>query len=105
MAVYFCPHCKTRSNFDRRFSEGHRGAQFEAHVCQNCDGCVFVFGTEIVYPVVRTDAAPALPDPVREDFGEALRSLNGGNAKSAVIMTRSALQVATREQGAKGNSL
>jgi hypothetical protein len=59
----------------------------------------------IIYSSVRSEASLDLPVDVRENFGEALRSLNAKNPKAAVMMVRSALQAATRQQGAKGGSL
>ena len=51
------------------------------------------------------EAEPDIPADIRDDFNEALRSFNGNNAKAAVIMTRSALQGATRQQGSEGKTL
>ncbi len=67
--------------------------------------CVFAIGNKIVFPAIRMEAEADIPTDIRDDFNEALRSLNGNNAKAAVIMTRSALQGAARQQGAEGKTL
>ena len=102
MAAHFCPHCKVYANFRPVGAAGHN-VTGESHFiwsCANCSGGVFVIGDKIVYPTIRTEASADIPTEIRDDFNEALRSLNGNNAKAAVIMTRSALQGATRQQRA-----
>ena len=68
--------------------------------CANCYGRVFAIADKILFPIIRMEAEPYIPTDIRVDFNEALRSLNGNNAKAAVIMTRSALQGAAGQQGA-----
>jgi hypothetical protein len=88
--------------------KGSIGAGGKSHylwICSNCNNAVYAIEDEIIYPSTRTDASPDLPPEVRENFNEALSSLNANNPKAAVLMTRSALQAATREQGATGASL
>jgi len=54
---------------------------------------------------VRSDAPQEYPDDVRENFDEALRSLNASNPRACVVMTRSSMQAATRQLQAKGGNL
>jgi Domain of unknown function (DUF4145) len=105
MAAYFCPHWKSNSNFRANFSQVYAAARHEVQVCDHCSLAAFFLDGVIVFPKLRTEASADLPQDFRDDFNEALRSLNGGNGKSAIIMTRSALQAATREQKASGNTL
>jgi hypothetical protein len=104
--AYFCPHCKVYSTFDNRGPNVAVGGQLHAiWLCNACGGGVFALGDRITYPEVRSDAPEEYPEVVRENYAEALRSLNGNNPKAAVIMARSALQAATRQHGAKGANL
>ena len=107
MAAHFCPHCKVYANFGQVAAAVHKvtGGSHFIWSCANCSGGVFVIGDKIVFPTIRMEAEPDIPTDIRDDFNEALRSLNGNNAKAAVIMTRSALQGATRQQEAQGKTL
>ena len=105
MAAYFCPHCKVKSTFAQKAVVSGHGENFYVWQCHDCERIVFVVEGKIVFPDVRSEASADLPDEVRENFNEALRSLNVGNPKSAVIMTRTALQAATRQHGAAGKDL
>jgi len=111
MAAYYCPHCKVKAMFANMGpNKGWGGRIHSIWTCHNCDGIVYASAaTEPddveIYPSLRSDAPEEYPDDVRENFGEALRSINGSNPKAAVIMARSALQAATREHGATGNNL
>ena len=112
MAAHFCPHCKVNATFA---DQGPNNIGWRDHVhkiwkCNNCGGIIYAqVRTEPhdlqLYPSVRSEAPDEYPPEVRDNFGEALRSLNGNNPKAAVIMARSALQAAMREQGAKGKTL
>ncbi|MCH7579847.1 MAG: DUF4145 domain-containing protein [Chloroflexi bacterium] len=112
MAAYFCPHCKIHATFK---SQGPEKVNWENQLhqiwrCNNCFGVVYVrVRTEPddleFYPSLRSEARDEYPPEVRDNFGEALRSLNGNNPKAAVVMTRSALQAAMRQQDAKGKTL
>lgn len=120
MAAYFCPHCKVRSVFAGVTTEGVEWDN-TSHLlmrCQNCEGIVYArFPFEVLpdggkrsdppifYPEIRSEAPEDYPLDVRENFSEALRSLNVNNPRAAVIMTRSALQAAMREHEARGGSL
>ena len=108
MAAHLCPHCKVYADFRQVGTTVHYIVPGGSHFiwsCANCSGGVFVIGDKIVYPTIRTEASADIPTEIRDDFNEALRSLNGNNAKAAVIMTRSALQGATRQQRAQGKTL
>ena len=114
MAAYFCPHCKVKATFaERGPSQPRVQWRDRTHyiwTCNNCEGVVYAtVGPEsndvVIYPSLRSDAPEEYPHDVRDNFTEAIRSINGDNPKSAVIMARSALQAATREQGATGKNL
>ncbi|MHB8377134.1 MAG: DUF4145 domain-containing protein [Dehalococcoidia bacterium] len=109
MAAHFCPHCLARTNFGNAGPNiGWNGRTHSLWVCQNCQGVVYVSSLENdfqYYPSVKTEAPDELPQTVREDYNEAIRSMNANNPKSAVIMCRAALQAAMREQGANGENL
>ena len=112
MAGYFCPHCKIHATFG---NQGPQSVNWEgyAHQIWRCDNCTGVVYARVrtepndleLYPNLRSEAPEEYPPEVRDNFGEALRSLNGNNPKAAVVMTRSALQAAMREQNAKGKTL
>jgi len=59
----------------------------------------------VIYPFVRSEAPEEYPEGVRENFAEAIRSLNNNNPKACVVMTRSAMQAATRQLKAKRSNL
>lgn len=120
MAAYFCPHCKVRSVFGGVTKDGVEWANMRHLLmrCQNCEGVVYSripfevlpdggkrSGPPIFYPEIRSEAPEDYPLDVRENFSEALRSLNVNNPRAAVVMTRSALQAAMREHEAKGANL
>src|SRR6266849_3760204 len=103
MPALLCPNCLANSNVRIVWNAGFRGSLYWVRQCDHCQG--FTYGsspdgvgvaidtqTDIHHQVVRHAASVEYPDPMREDFSEAPRSLNGGNTKAAVIMTRSALQ-------------
>jgi hypothetical protein len=80
----------------------------------NCSNCILFedwgeasegHTSRIVYPQVRSNAASDYPEAVRENYVEAQRSLFVQNYKSCVVMTRIALQAATRDKQAKGKNL
>ena len=103
MAAHFCPHCKVYADFRAIAADGP--TRHSIWLCANCSKRVFAIGNEIVFPTIRMEAEADIPTDIRDDFNEALRSLNVNNAKAAVIMTRSALQGAARQQGAEGKTL
>ena len=105
MAAHFCPHCKVHAVFCPLLPTENLAPGHFIRSCVNCHERVFAIGDKIVFPTIRTEAEPDIPTDIRGDFNEALSSLNGNNAKAAVIMTRSALQGATRQQGAQGKTL
>lgn len=112
MTGILCPHCgtKTRLEVQARFQQGRH--HYCIRQCIECNEVVYATSDQdtlddpfTMYPTLRADAAPEYPDNVRENFTEAIRSINGANYKAAVIMTRSALQAATRALGASGKDL
>jgi len=106
MPAYFCPNCKVYSTFSNRGpNEVLQGQKHAVWSCDLCQHGVFALGDQIIYPEIRSEAPEEYPEVVRENYAEALRSLNGNNPKAAVIMARSALQAATRQHGAKGANL
>jgi hypothetical protein len=111
MPAYFCPHCKITATFvSHGPNVGWNGRIHNVWGCNNCQGVVYA-QTEAagqlseMYPHVRSDAPPELPDDVRENLAEGIRSLNVNNPKAAVIMIRSALQASMRDKGAMGANL
>lgn len=106
MTAYFCPHCKINSTFSNLGPNATpAGEHHTVWACDTCGRGVFVLSHRIVYPEVRSEAPEEYPEAVRENYSEALRSVNSNNPKAAVIVARSALQAATREHGAKGDNL
>jgi hypothetical protein len=106
MTAYFCPHCKVYATFaDKGPNLVASGAKYAIWTCLRCGGGIFALNDRITFPEVRSEAPEEYPQAVRDNFAEALRSVNGNNPKAAVIMARSALQAATREHGAKGDNL
>jgi hypothetical protein len=109
MPAYFCPHCKVMATFtDQGPRVGWAERVHTLCVCANCGGVVYAMiapkGVEI-WPTLRSEAPEELPEVVRENLSEAIRSVNANNPRAAVVMARSALQAATREQGAQGRNL
>jgi HEPN domain-containing protein len=117
VAAMFCPNCRAISNMRQVCGVNWSGTNVGLLVCDNCTGYAYAKSpasvqlgadpdqTEILYPIVRQVAPAEYPEAVRDEFTEALRSLNGGNYKAAVVMTRGALQAATRALQAKGSNL
>jgi len=111
MSAYFCPHCKVMATFE----SGGPGWTWNnrAHFvwrCHNCNGLVYAMveaqtAEAEIWPSLRSEAPEELPEVVRDNLSEAIRSVNANNPRAAVVMTRSALQAATREQGAQGKNL
>ena len=111
MAAHFCPHCKVMATFGDQGPNASWEMRYHSiWVCSNCSGVVYARRSletnEVeIWPSLRSQAPEELPEPVRENFSEALRSVNANNPRAAVVMTRSALQAAAREQGAEGKNL
>jgi hypothetical protein len=111
MSAYFCPHCKVMATFE----SGGPGWTWNnrAHFvwrCHNCNGLVYAMveaqtAEAEIWPSLRSEAPEELPEVVRDNLSEAIRSVNANSPRAAVVMTRSALQAATREQGAQGKNL
>jgi hypothetical protein len=124
LAVHFieCPFCRERGNFSfehraskKRSTDG-KELHFDTLKCQNCTGYVMAFWSaarsgmihdSIVFPTptVVTRAPDEWPQDVGANWVEAHRSLFGENWRAAVMMARSALQAAMRQQGATGKTL
>lgn len=116
MPAFHCPNCLVKSNIRTVWGQQFAARHYAVFQCDNCAGFTYASApvgitpgsdsqTDVHYPVVRHAAPADYPDAVREEFSEALRSLNTGNPKAAVMMTRSALQAATRALQANGANL
>jgi hypothetical protein len=107
MSVFLCPHCSVRSTF--AWSYHNKSTRIGVALCHNCRAEPYITVDNgivtILYPQAREEEPSQYPDDVRNNYAEAVRSLMVNNFKSCVIMIRSALQAATRQQGAKGSSL
>jgi hypothetical protein len=107
--AYLCPFCHVRATFTDHASVNSDQGQHHLLSCNNCQNVLYATGNPgafvFVFPETRETASEDYPEDVRDNLTEALRSLMVGNYKACVIMTRGALQSATRELGAKGKSL
>jgi hypothetical protein len=119
MPAFLCPHCKVRATFkDEGPGARWKNADHTIWRCNNCEGVVYaqdtfrhdpegrtIYTGVRIYPFIRSEAPEEYPEDVRENFAEAIRSLNSANPRACVVMTRSAMQAATRGLEAKGSNL
>jgi hypothetical protein len=113
MPVFTCAHCKARTTHDNHgpgISSERDGRFHSLFLCVECKGVAWgswstTTDLRMEAPLPREGAAPELPDNVRISFAEAIGALNGGLWRSAVIMSRSAIQAAVRGHGATGTTL
>src|SRR5438874_1595758 len=100
-----CPWCAVVTRFDQHaFIDGlleDDGEQVNVGIyrCQNCKKIVYAKSEgdkrwikEVLHPTMQYGSFQEYPDDVRDNFEEAVRSINSRNYKSSVMMTRSALQ-------------
>ncbi len=117
MASRRCPHCRKEAaynpdnNTTRMFSREPR-TQVRLDTCQNDQcGCatVLIFdndGTPLdMFPTLEDSPGENLPQDVTFAFSEALKALNEGIWNGCVIMCSRALDEATKQLKADGDSL
>ena len=120
-----CPFCMESGNFETAFhaekkkSNSQKKLNFDTLKCGNCSGYVMVlwsatehgFGRGLhdyrVLPrPLKLDKYPDhWPDPIGRYWLQAKRNLMDENWDAAILMARSALQAALRDQGASGKNL
>ena len=120
-----CPFCMESGNFETAFHaeknkpNSEKKLNFDTLKCGNCTGYVMVLwsATErgngrglhdyrvLPWPLKLEKYPEYWPDAVGRFWLQAKRSLSGENWDAAIVMARSALQGALRDQGASGNNL
>ena len=115
-----CPFCMERDNFETAFHAEKRKANsdkklnFDTLECGNCSGYVMVlwsasehaFGNRLhgyrvlPWPLTLENYPDYWPETVGRYWLQAKRNLAGENWDAAIVMARSALQAALRDQGA-----
>ncbi len=119
-----CPFCMERGNFkvahhaEKKKPNGAKRLNFDTLECGSCKGYVLCLWSASSQTYSGIHAYRVLPWPIRvenhpkhwpEDVGrfwvQAHRSLTDENWDAAVVMARSALQAALREQKAVGANL
>ena len=115
-----CPFCNERGNFGLAFRaqkkqpNEQKVLNFDTLKCGNCASFVQVFwsGSHDLHdyraqpwPLHIERAPEHFPEAVGRFWLQAKRNLKDRNADAAAVMARSALQIALREQEAKGANL
>lgn len=120
-----CPFCDERGNFEtehhaeKKKANSRKKLNFDTLKCGSCSGYVMVlwsasespFGGELhdlrvlPWPLKIERHPEEWPKDVGRFWLQAKRSLNGENWDAAVVMARSSLQAALRNQGATGSNL
>lgn len=120
-----CPFCEESGNFslehrsEKRKPNGNKVLNFDTYKCGSCSSFVMVlwsvseFGPSqgmYDYRVLPrslkiTNAPDYMPDQVGRNWLQAQKSLETESWDAAVIMARTAMQAALREQQAKGKNL
>jgi len=121
-----CPFCFEKGNFSTAFHaekkkpNSSKKLNFDTLKCENCSGYVMVlwssnehaFGPSAVHSYkvlpwpLRIDSAPEhWPEEVQRYWIQAQRNLRDENWDATVLMARSALQVALRDNQAQGKTL
>lgn len=126
LAVYqiSCPFCLEKGNFSRSFHaekkkpNSSKVLNFDTLQCGNCAGYVMVlwsategYGSRrhdyrvLPWPLRFERFPEHWPEPVGRYWLQAKRNLGDENWDAAALMARSALQVALRDNDAKGKTL
>lgn len=128
LAIYqiTCPFCMEQGNFETVFhaekkkSNSRKKLNFDTLECGNCAGYVLViwsasestYGMEglhnyevLPWPIKLDKYPEHWPEPVGRYWLQAKRNIQNENWDAAAVMARSALQVALRDNNAKGNNL
>ncbi len=115
-----CPFCSEKGNFElayraqKKQPNERKTLNFDTYKCGNCAGFVQVFwsATRDIHDFraqpwpLRLESAPEhFPASVGRYWLQAKRNLRDKNADAAVVMARSAMQLALREHGATGANL
>src|SRR5690348_7763121 len=94
-----CPHCNVGSNWKLQTTMGEcvsaNDLQVSIWKCEVCDKCIVMEGapndytkSDVLYPQGREESPQDYPAEVKDNYAEAVRSLNGANYKACVMMTR-----------------
>jgi len=115
-----CPFCLETGNFalafhaEKKKPNGSKKLNFDTLECGNCKGYVMCFWSAgdglyfyhvLPWPIRVEKYPEEWPSNVGRYWLQAKRSLTDGNWDAAVVMARSALQVALRDQKAQGENL
>lgn len=118
-----CPFCLEKGNFktvfhaEKKKANSSKQLNFDTLECGNCKGYVMalwsageysggLYNYKVLPWPLHIDSFPQhWPDDVGRYWLQAKRSLKDENWDAAALMARSALQVALRDQKAKGKSL
>ena len=130
-----CPHCKTRSRFDRLFPYGNNKFNDEngfhyIDQCQECNGIVYSIcnvdlyapmvktaanaGVVLIgetpseifsYPFVKMNPPISISDSFEKSFVEGVKCLNVSAPFASVVMFRKCLQIIAEDKGATGGTL
>ena len=119
-----CPFCHEKGNFkishhaEKKKANDRKQLNFDTLECGNCKGYVMVLWSAsgdfggglhdyrvLPWPLDYTDYPDEWPDEVGRFWLQAKRSLLSENYDACVVMARSALQVALRDNKAEGKNL
>ena len=120
-----CPFCMEKGNFETVFHaekkkpNSNKKLNFDTLECGNCKGYVMVLwsATEhgfgrglhdyrvLPWPLNYDRYPEHWPDAIGRYWLQAKRNIRDENWDAAVVMARSALQIALRDHGAKGKNL
>lgn len=126
LAIYqiTCPFCMERGNFEIVFHaekkkvNSEKKLNFDTLKCGNCAGFVMVLWSAgghfggglhnyrvLPWPLKFEKYPDFWPETIGRFWIQAKRNLDEGNWDATVLMARSALQAALRDQGASGENL
>ena len=130
-----CPHCETRSRFNRLFPSGiknfnDRNGYHYIEKCQECNGIVYSIcnidlddptmkaalkaGVDLngetafekfSYPFIMMNPPIDISESFEKSFVEGVKCLNVGAPFASVVMFRKCLQIIAEDKGAKGGTL
>ena len=130
-----CPHCETRSRFNRLFPYGNnkfndRNGYHYIEQCQECNGNVYsiwnidldapmmksaanagvvLMGETAIekfsYPFIMVNPPIDISESFKKSFIEGVKCLNVGAPFASVVMFRKCLQIIAEDKGAKGRTL
>ena len=115
-----CPFCEERGNFkiahhaEKKKPNGQKVLNFDTLECGNCHGYVMCLWSAghglhssrvLPWPLKFEKHPEHWPAAIGRYWLQAKRSITAENWDATAVMARSAMQVALREQGAKGANL